>query len=177
MKSTCFHQILNETTIEVNAGYLDTIQRLLAQEGVCRNTDAAGDPLAVYCSCDGKLTVREPSRRSAVTRSIYVMGEVVEEGGKTKVKIYEIYDRTAAIFQYIFLGLTLLAVAVELLLVYLQVEAVSTPALVGTVAAMVLVIWLRLTESRNQRKNKTVDLETMKQEIINRVKAVERWDD
>lgn len=91
MRSTYFRQTLNETTIEVDADYLDTIQRLIAQEGICRNTDTAGNCLEMYCSCDGKLTVNESRRRrrsSSLSRSTYVAGEVVEESGKTKPPIW-----------------------------------------------------------------------------------------
>ena len=116
MKNTIFNKILEETVVEVKTNKPDAINKLIMQNGKCRNTTTDQDYLWFYCHKNGKLLVSDwnpysSSRHNHNTLCYYVMGRVVVENGKTLVKIYSLYSRSEKVFRYFMIGLGLLVSA------------------------------------------------------------------
>ncbi len=179
MKSTIFTKIIDEETIEVNESFAVTIERLKQQQGVCRETDSRQIPLEFFCHDDGRVCVCNYSRhrlRREYNRLYSVVGEVISEEGKTKVIIYSLYSRINFIFFIIAAVLFLPSILIYVLFAYTAdavPSAMTLYAITFGIASIVLFPW----NHTRQIKNKNSDLEIMKNEIIKRVKAVDKWDD
>lgn len=179
MKSTIFNKIIDKIEIEVKANYDITIERLKAQQGICRETDSRQIPLEFLCHDDGRVCVCNYSRyrrRRDYNRLYSVIGEVISEEGKTKVIIYSLYSRINFILSIIAAVLFLPSILIHVLFAYTADAAPSAKTLYAIAFGIVSIVLFPWNRTK-QIKNKNSDLEIMKNEIIKRVKAVDKWDD
>ncbi len=180
MKFPGFYDILDETVIELKTDFETTMERLQSLQGVCRNTDGEQNPLMFTCDKKGRLRVDNvPSRYSSNDRLNFVVGEVVEENGKTVAKICSVHDRSTkkvrnviwTVYALVFVAFVLFGVSA------LKQGAHMTPKDIGAVVAFLALLAIIPFRTAREAKNQPADLETMKTEVINRVRAVDRWDD
>lgn len=182
MKSTFFTKIIDTTEIEVKADYNVTIERLKIQQGKCRETDSRHINLEFMCHDDGRFCVCNCSRhkkRREFNRLYSVIGQVETEQDKTKVKIYSLYNRwyhIDQIFTAILFPLLVLSVGIKFYSEYF-IEYGFTSVPIFLVIYLLLCIYLFPSKIFKEKRNKTKDLEIMKNEIIKRVKAVDKWED
>ncbi len=179
MKSTFFTKIIDKTEIEIDTSYSLTIQRLKAQQGICRETDSRDIKLEFLCHNDGRLAVCNLSRhkkRLESDRLYSVVGEVTEGENKTKITIYSIYNRGYLLSDFIpFICIPTLIVFC-LCTAFLSNYEFTTVQLYSMLFGIISLILLP-GRRHKEKRNKTRDLEIMKNEIIKRVNAIERWDD
>ena len=173
MKSTFFNEILDETTIQVNDSYQDTINKLRLQNGLCRKTNFDEEKLRFKCSKKGKIIVDNNSLLSYIGGyKYYAAGEVLVEDGKTVVKVYSINARYRVIFHsLIAVLLTLLFIASFSLFILNR----SILRLLKTLCVFIFAavdIWGVISEVRRIG----VNLDLMKDEIIKRVEAINHWE-
>ncbi len=177
MKFPKFYDILDETVVEVETDFYTTVERLQSMQGACRNTDADQCVLSFLCTPKGKLRVDTVSRRT--NRLNFVVGEVVEENGKTLVKVYCVHDRSEkkvrnviwTVYALVFVAFVLFGVSA------LKQGAHMTPKDIGTAVAFFALLAIIPFRTARETQNQPADLETMKNEMLNRVHAVDRWDE
>ncbi len=177
MKRSKYKQILDETSITLKESRNVVIDRLIQQNGSCRSNDTYGGYLCFRCDKNGRFRVDDSgnSRYSDRYRTHYVEGEVLEENGKTVVKIYSVHSKMLKIVRYV---TTIIAaiycICAFILMSYLD-SGISTK-LVVAVLPVAFVYFIVFSRMNKESKNKSVDFEIMKQEVINRVEAVKLWD-
>ncbi len=183
MKFSKSTEIIDKQIIEVRETREKTIERLIEQRGMCRESDSQGTPLGFTCTEDGELAVYNAvSRRSGNRDRMYsVRGEVFSENGKTKVAIYTLHHRSARWGKWITLFSALIVWAFYILRALFWEPEVDTSVmtryiLVGSFV-MVGIIIIAFSTNKKEGQYKTQDIDIMKNEIIKRIEAVERWDD
>ncbi len=192
LRPSPFYKILSEETVAVPGKYADVVDKLCQLHGECSSRDCYRQPLVFGCSEDGKFSfggnvsqhLRDSRHYSTAgygctytIRTFYLCDNVAEENGKTVVKLYNVHDCGSAVFRWLDVILDLLAILLYILLATvtpMQISAFAMPALalIGVFAATGN--WLALSK---ERENKTEDLVTMRQELLNHPEAVRRWDD
>ena len=179
MKSTAFITILDETVLESEESFDTTVNRLMAQQGICYQKDSQNNPLEFTCTRKGKLQIKSPYRRNntiSTHRTHYVRGEVfVAPDGKTKVSICAVHDRTAVFLRWFEILLFVIGLTLYIFLDFVNQMPVLL-LLLELILGIVFLVAL-LAGNNGERKNKTADMEIMKSEAIRRVEAVNRWDE
>ncbi len=178
MKSDLMITVLDETVIDVKEDVQTTIDRLRELQGSGRQTDSAGRNLTFLCNKKGRFIVRHISsnRRSLQPDSIdYVTGEVCNDNGQTKVKIYTVHDRSGHVMSIIAAALLFIMLALYLVLIFTNNIPAGKEAIfvIGFIIAMIV---LTLYYDINSRSNRATDIEIIKKEAVNRVNAVDLWD-
>lgn len=178
MKSTIFTKIIEQSELEIKTDCKTAIERLKAQQGICRETDSRQVTLEFLCHDDGRICVCNYSRhkpRRDPNRLYSVIGQVTEENGKTKIKIYSLFNRTNYILSAVAALLYLLVVAFYFITAYKAGIVPGTKDLYRLIFS-VLAIFLYPLVYQKQERDKANDLYIMKQEIIKRVNAIDKWD-
>ncbi len=179
MKSTIFAKIIDETTIEVQESFDVTVERLMQQQGICRVTDSYGRDLEFLCNKKGRVRVCHYSlrrERREYNRIYCVVGQVITEDNKTKVKIYSVHNRG-------YIVASIITIILNVLFVPLYILAISTSYYTPSKKDILIAILLILAPVYSmhliseEKGNKYHNLEIMKNEIIKRVKAVDKWYD
>ena len=175
MKSNLFQKVLDCTEVEVNCSYQTTVDRLRELCVVGRNTDHNDSPYIFSCNKKGSflVTVDRRGRDSAYG----VEGRVVEENGKTKVKIYSVYNRLRRFYDILVCGVGIISV-LWIAIGLLMGEGVFK--IDGEFYKFLLLIPLLIAFIVNcikEEKSGSQSIEKMKQEVLNRIEAVERWDE
>ena len=170
-----FDKILDETVIEVKGSVSETIKRLEKLTGFCRQNDSNQLTLYFYCSHRGNFSVSHPQGRHGDDNAYYVKGKVVSENGKTLVKIYSVKSRETMFWRWLAIALLTIAAAVYL---YIRIR-LSLPASYRDLIfpAIPLSLLLNFLYYRKEKQSKHEDLEIMKEEALQRVDAVIRWDE
>lgn len=176
MKSNIFRQRFDEVTIEVEDSYQGTIDKLRGQMGVCSELDGENDPLLFTCSKKGKLRVDNyyyGPKNSSRFRSYYVDGKVLEENGKTVVKIYSVHSNfnSLSFFGTMAVGLIVAVLCVLLFFTDASGELLTDLCVIlGGLFCFCLILFFVLGGEYGR-----TDLDQMKQEAIKRVEAIKRW--
>ena len=186
MKSNIFKDVLEETVLEVNESKEETIEKLRLQMGFCSSQDSDDDHLYFWCTKKGKLGFfTQPNRNSRPNAYFYyynmdsriysVRGKVLSENGKTVVKLYSVYSRLNSVIRAIDIITTLLALIVFFVIKGATGQEIPMGDLLKLGGALFLagVGTFVLT---SEKRNKKSDLDIMKQEVINRVEAINHWD-
>lgn len=177
MKKNLFINIIDETVMEVNTSFAETVERLMSQQGSCHNADSQGINLIFYCNKKGKIHILNGSGRNNYSDRIYkVEARVYEDDGKTKVKIQTLHDKTTVayrIISYVFL----LILICGYIIFSICTKNVPNIKYLITLLLFPLLIVYGFILSHKEKRNKDNDIKIMKQEIINRVEAVKRWND
>ncbi len=180
MKFPKFYDILDETVIEVDADFPATVERMQSTQGICHETDGNQYPLQFTCDKKGHIRVDSlPSRHPSNSRLNFVVGEVVERDGKTVVKIYSVHDRSSKVFRYVEWVVYIALFCAFLVFIAFSLKQ-GTPLSRKDMIAMVLFPLLLFTipfRTKKDAQNQPRDLEIMKTEVVNRVHAVDRWDE
>lgn len=177
MKKNFYTDIIDETVIELNENFEDTVSRLMAQQGVCRSTDSQDMGLVFYCDKKGRISIFNSAHRSDVSYRIYsVVGKVVSENGKTKVKIQTLHDRSTVIYRIITAVSYLILITIYIAFLFFNNSPITIRELIP-IPIFIFLFFNVFFHSNKETKNKAADIEIMKQEIINRVEAVKRWND
>ncbi len=174
MKSTKAKEILEETSLTLKESRADVISKLMQMQGCCRNEDSQKETLFFSCYKDGTFYVNTNYRRRE-NKTYYIQGEVVEENGKTIIKIYSVHEKTNVVFRFITLAFILLCI-IGIILLYFYADILLAKELFASIATFAVVLIIFLYKGKNEVKNKNVDFDIMKQEVINRVEAVKNWD-
>lgn len=168
--------VLEETTIEVGIGFSETVDRLCQQNGLCRETDKYGENLYFRCDEKGRISVNDISDKvTSRSRFYYVLGEVTEQDGKTAVKICSVYDKSGKYNRLVLSGFYIFA-GVAYTAVMLAVKSLTKTDLLAVIGLSLLAA-VNIFSGRRERQSKNEDFETMKNEIVKRVRAAEKWDD
>lgn len=183
MKFSKSTEIIDKQVIDVRETREKTIERLMAQRGRCRESDSQGTPLGFACTEEGEFAIyNSVSRRSGNRVRMYsVCGEVFSENGKTKVAIYAVHHRPARRGKWVTLFATLIIWGWSVLQALFSPPEADTSVLtryilVGSLV-MVGIIIIAFTTNRKEEQFRTRDIEIMKNEVIKRIEAVERWDE
>lgn len=177
MRSTIFTEILDKTTIEAKTDYQTTVKRLMMQRGFARNTDLKDCPMVFFCDKKGRLNVDNNSgTRRRENRMFYVVGQVREENGKTLVDIYTARDKTAVGFRVACAITFLVALAADVYTMFLDGNNLIQKGALAVAFLLAAIVPL-VVDTKNEKKSKDKDLDIMKQAVIDRVNAVDRWDE
>jgi len=173
MKPSRPKHAIEETTVEVSLPRHVVVERLQQLQGRCSVSDSNDDALEFTCSPKGRFSVDNAYSRSRyqVHLPCYVTGEVTEENGKTVVRFYTV-RRSGG-------GAAFAAVLISNLVLLLFYFLLSLSAKEGL---LLLVIMGLSTASmfltyRSKQKSVPIDTELMKQEVLNRIEAVKRWEE
>jgi hypothetical protein len=170
-----FGKILEEITIESSVGVEETIAKLREQQGPCSDEDSMG--IRKWFSCSKKGVMRFTTSSGDYGYGVYsVEGRVIEQNGKTLVKIYCLKSR------YQKLDRTISVISVVLFIVFAIVRAILDQTILQDETLLLLFLWIfsvsiTIHNTRRMENNKEKDLEIFKNEIIERVEAIKRWDD
>ena len=168
-------KILEEITIESSVGYNETIEKLRLQQGPCSDENSFG--VRVWFSCSKKGVIHFTNSSGKYGYSIYsVEGRVIEQNGKTYVKIYSTKNRFEKFDRWlsVILGVLLVLFAVAQTLLDQTIFQIENVLLL---ALWIFSIATTIHNTRHSEKNKEFDLDVYKNEIIERVEAIKRWDD
>ncbi len=168
-------KILEEITIESSVGLAETIEKLRLQQGPCSDEDSLGCRWWFECSKKGKFHFTNGSGKYA-NIPYYAEGYVFEQDGKTLVKIYLLRSGFA------FFDRWFAVIYSALFITFICIYSLITKQLISKENIFVLVFYglLTITTAQNTKRrqnNKDFDLGVMKNEIIERVEAIKRWDD
>ncbi len=170
-----FGKILEEVTIESAVGFDETIAKLREQQGPCSDENSFG--VRMWFSCTKKGAIRFTNSRGEYGYSIYfVEGRVVEQNGKTVVKIYFMENNVERIHRLI---AVILGIA---LIIFGTIQAIKEKSLFTIETGGLLALWIfsianAIHTTRLAKKNKEFNFEVCKKEIIERVEAIKRWND
>lgn len=183
MKFSKSTEIIDKQIIEVRETREKTIERLIEQRGRCRESDSQGTPLGFTCTEDGELAVYNAvSRRSCNRDRMYsVRGEVFSENGKTKVAIYTVHRRPARWGKWVTLFAALIIWGWYILQALFSPPEADTSVLtryilVGSLVTVGIII-AAFSTNKKEEQFRAQDIEIMKNEVIRRIEAVERWDE
>ena len=167
-------KIVDETVLDIKADYSETIDRLIALNGVCRDTDGNNRNLNFHCDKNGEITV-SPTENNYLC---FVTAKVYEENGKTKIRIWLNKRRKKALTLLLGSIYPIFAVLIAYFLFFVNrpTFSVTTADLCFVLVTAFMMLNVFLTMSKD-KQNALSDLEIMKSEVLRRVKAVERWYD
>ncbi len=168
-------KILEETTIESSVGVAETIEKLRQQQGPCSDEDSLGYRKWFYCSKKG--AIRFTNGSGDYGNDLYfVEGRVLEQDGKTLVKIYSLKSRMEFFDRWftIILGIIFIIAIAIIAIITKQIFTKETLILLAVYAFSA---FFTAYNMRHRKKNKDFDIKVMKNEIIERVEAIKRWDD
>ena len=165
MKSNIFTKIVDETVVEVETSWQDTVNRLREQ---CHHI------YSVYCTRSGKITASQHLGRHHYGR-YYLRGRVVFENGKTKVRLYTVLDRWILFFSYVDIVITLIACPILLPILYIEHGRLGFAGTLIALAFIAVGVYGAYRE-HYLNKNTKEDIEPLKQDLIQRIKAVDLWD-
>lgn len=178
MKNTIFTKIIEQSELEVKADFKTTIERLKDQQGICRETDSRQVTLEFFCHDDGRICICNYSRRRQrrdTNRLYSVIGQVVTEEEKTKVKIYSIFNRINYFLSAVAAVLYLVMFALYFIIAYKAGIVPGTKDLYLLILSVFAILLYPLS-FRKEKRTKEADLYIMKNEIIKRVNAIDKWD-
>ena len=170
-----FGKILEEVTVESSVGFEETIAKLREQQGPCSDENSFG--VRMWFSCTKKGVIRFTNSRGEYGYSIYfIEGRVVEQNGKTFVKIYSMKNNVEKFHRLITI---ILGIA---LIIFVTVQAIKEKSLFTIETGGLLALWIfsiasGIHTTRLAKKNKEFNFEVYKNEIIERVEAIKRWDE
>lgn len=185
MKIPFYLKVINKTSVEVDAGYQETIDRLRELSCGCTESDSIGRGLYFYCDENGKFhyySLSNSRRRTKAIRTAYILGEVVFDKGKTRLDIYSVLDRSAKYFLYFYwVFASIIFLGLLAFLVFAKINGLAfgildwrclTLAILGIISVFVAVF-------RHEKEGDNIlpDLEIMEKDILKRINAVERWDE
>ena len=179
MKSTLFKEIMDQNFMVIDLSPAETIRRLRAQNGYCYEEDSMDYHYSFSCSKKGKFTINvnnsTRSRSAAIYRSYYILGEVLNEQGKSRINICSINDRSNKLF---LLFDALLGLIQVILYIILLLKVPSLGIWRFWLFLMMLVVsgdgLFRLISEQN---HKVPDIETMKRIALRKIEAARRWEE
>lgn len=184
VKSTFFRKILEETTVETGVSFNDTLFRLRAQRGICRSEHSSGERYVFVCNKKGKFFVanstedinNDISDRRYQHGNPYVCGKIISEEGKTKVKVYCVYNKILA---FLLCSTLIFTIIYALFIIFLLPSISASFSLKELLLLMLAPAAVIISDVRyfNTQKNSSYDLEKMKSEVMARIDAVKRWED
>jgi hypothetical protein len=174
MKTT--HPNTEETAVELNIPYHIVVQRLQQVQGTCSVTDSADESLYFSCDKSGNFTVDNDNphsfrRRHTALSPYYVSGEVVAENGKTVVKFRCVHRSAGKVDLAVMLVGDLILLALYFLLNPITKASLILPAMFVILSASTLLSFFK------KQTNGDTDTTLMKQEVLNRIEAVKRWEE
>ncbi len=174
--------ILDKQVVDLQVTPEVAIERLIAQNGLCRDNDKQGSALIFYCTQNGEFSVYNASRRSPTDSRIYsVRGEIFAENEKTKAVIYTVHDRATRGSRWILLFVSLLIAAVYIFFQFLTHSPIDHSLLTGYALLCTLLfvgaIIFTHRHTNKEEQHKDEDIHIMKTEMLRRLEAVNRWDD
>ena len=179
-------KILEEEYLQVNIGYKDVVERLQQMQTLSEVRVSSGQQLTFRCNTKGEFEVGASdgkffNGKYGIIGTYRAEGEVCQINEKTVVKIRLICKQ--------FLRLILVALAT--LCAFASILLLIKTLFVGSLSGIVLsrlystIIFLVISVFADaffiygifaQKTHKTKDLELMKNEILKRIEAVEKWD-
>lgn len=170
-----FGKILEEVTVESSVSLDETIAKLREQQGPCSDENSFG--VRKWFSCTKKGVIRFTNSSGEYGYSLYfVEGRVVKQNEKTLVKIYSMKSRVEKVDRWISI---ILGIA---FIIFGTIQAIKEQSLFTIETGGLLLLWIfsiatTVHNTRHSEKNKEFDLEVMKNEVIERVEAIKRWDE
>ncbi len=175
-------KVLEEQTFDVQANLFTAIERLRETEDWDCETDTLGNPLQFGCNKKGKFVVYSAPRRRRSTsarlvddRIYYLAGKVTAENGKTVVKLRTMRDHGALLG--CILTIALYVAYVVLLFEFLVgMWQLILCVAIGS-AIFVSHLWRMVAHLLAHLHNKKFDVEIMKEEVVHRIKAIDKWEE
>ena len=168
-------KILEEITVKSCADFSETIAKLQAQQGPCSDPDSYGNRKWFTCSKKGVIRFTNAARDYG--GSIYfVEGRVEEQDGETVVKIYSLKSNFEKYHRWFEIILNVVVICA------MTVISIKMRTPFTTQNGVLLVLWalstaITIHNTRQSEKHKDYNLNVMKNEIIERVEAIKRWDE
>lgn len=163
----------DETAVELALPRHTVIQRLQQLQGPCSVSDSNEDRLEFTCSAKGHFwidNVPTRSRHQAIL-PYYVAGEVVEENGKTVVTFRAVRRRGSKAV------LAVMLVADLLLILSCFLFSLTKRAMLLLAFLMGSLTVSSVLSFGKKESHCATDTELMKQEVLNRIEAVKRWEE
>ena len=173
-------QILNEKTYEFDIQQRDVIERLRQQQGSCHLSGCRLGlrtlELAFTCDKNGFFKIYEdfPTiRNKKLFRAYFVCGEVLEENGKTKVKVYTVRDRASVICKNIIPFLHLPVIGAWIALPFI----LNIPFLFPLIFILLDIdqFVLDTINIKKEFSQKDQDIKSMHEAVNKRIEAIKRW--
>ncbi len=186
MKSTIFRKILDQNSVVINVPPKETIRRLCAQNGFSYEEDHLNYSYHFYCNKRGKFIIDTYQRRrnggsfsashsEASFRTYHIMGEVLDEQGKSKINIYSIHNRlnTSVLLFDLLLDLIF---TIPLYLISLVITAETSWKFFIILGGLVMISGglFRLISDHNHHPK---ELGTMKEIAFRKVESAKRWNE
>lgn len=175
MKSNLFRKVLDCTEVEVNCSYQTTVDRLCELCGEGRNTNYNDINYMFYCNKKGSFWITTDRRGRDSTYG--VEGKVVEENGKTKLKIYSVYNKYCRFYDVFVYGIGVISVFGIVIGLLMSGEVFKIDVEFYKFLLLIPLLIAFIVNSVQEEKSSPHSIEKMKQEVLNRIEAVERWDE
>lgn len=170
-------KILEETTIESSVGFNETIAKLREQQGEFCCKSLPDVPFLVTCDENGiiNMGIRYKTRhKTKMYKFYYVCGEVLEQDGKTIVKIKCVKNTMYFVLSYIIILLLIVFSLIHLIrLLYDEVsgEYVRFRWIGNTILGLIAAIF---TFKDLEKFDKKSAVYALKNNLIERVNNIER---
>lgn len=175
MKSNIFQKVLDCTEVEIKCKYQTTVDRMCEMQGEGHKTNYNNCSFVFFCNKKGYFRVTTSQRGSYTTYG--VEGRVVEENGKTKAKIYSVYNRSCRFYEIFLYSAVILCLIGTVVGLFMGEDMFGNAGDFYKFLLAVPLIIILIATSFKEEKSSADTLEKMKQEVLGRINAVERWDD
>lgn len=183
MKSNIFEKHFDREVVDINCGYKEAVSRMQQLRGAGRShpfSDYAYGNFGFYCNKKGEFFVGECRHREGADifgrfSLYYVAGRVFVENNKTKAEFYSVKSRLViGILHFtILLLLVLLGFSIY---TALFTDVSNIREIIFTIACLILGIATGAYYLESRQNDKHTDLTNMREEVLRRIDAVNKWD-
>ena len=173
-KNGLFYKVSELRTYEIDLPKETVIERLIEQDGICRDDDSNGYPIRFLCFKNGEFLVTDMSN-DYDSRQFFLQGETVSENGKTKIKVESVKNKsrpatsvTRTVFNIIYV-----IICIALLIV---TGTVLEPSTILMLVLLVVMSFASVNMAFKERKAIPYDEEIMLREIERRINGAILWD-
>ena len=159
----------------IKCKYQTTVDRMCEMQGEGHKTDYNNCSFVFFCNKKGYFWVSTNHRGRDSTYG--VEGRVVEENGKTKAKIYSVYNRYCRFFEVFVYSAVILCLIGTVVGLFMGENMFENAVDYYRFLIAIPLIIILIATSFKEEKCSADTLEKMKQEVLGRINAVERWDD
>lgn len=164
---------INETHVELDERYDVVIKRLMAQNGLCRDTIGTEHELGFYCEKNGRFYI---SRKDF---PYHLQGRCVANGAKTDISMYICYDKSHRFLSALSIVICIFYLIGAAFISFFDGNPII-PIILGVIlGAVVFTIELvRIKSLKPPAPEQLPDIVfVMKDEVLKRIDAIKRWDE
>ena len=173
-KNGLVYKVSEIKTYEIDLPKETLIERLIEQDGICRDDDSNGYPIRFLCFKNGEFLVTGMSN-DYDSRQFFLQGETVGENGKTKIRVESVKNKsrpmssvTRMVFNIIY---TIICIALLII-----TGTVLEPQIILMLVLLLVMSFVSVNMSFKERKAIPYDQEIVLREVERRINGAIHWD-